>query len=384
MEANDSMETLKKARMLLQGSAMILIALGIVMIYSASAIYANENMKNSFYFLERHLFYLALGMALAWAAANADLGRLRAHAKPILIVAVAMLVLVLIPHVGSSIKGARRWFKFLGFSFQPSEYAKLALVFYISDFLERRKESLSDLKRTFLPAMAILGVCAGLVYKQPDFGTAVTLVFVMMVLFFAAGFDLKLIFWMGLAAAPILIYSMISKPYRRKRLLAFFHPWDDPRGVGFQIIQSFLALSSGGILGVGLGQSQQKLFYLPESHTDFIFSIIGEELGFLGAGSVIVLFAVFIFAGMVIVFRARDRFSQLFGLGLVSLIGLEAVINIGVSTGALPTKGLSLPFISYGGSALLANMAALGFLVNISKGISSDQAEAPVVSEVEP
>ncbi len=360
------METLRKARLLLLGSAMILIALGVVMIYSASAIYALDTMKDSFYFLKRHLVYLALGALLAWMAAGADLGRLRLRAKPALIAAVVMLVLVLVPHVGTSIKGARRWFKFMGLSFQPSEYAKIALIFYMSDFLERRKETLSDLKRTCFPAIAILGICAGLILKQPDFGTAATIAFVMLILFFTAGFDLKIIFWMTAAAAPILIYSMVSKPYRRKRLLAFFHPWDDPRGVGFQIIQSFLALSTGGLFGVGLGRSQQKLFYLPESHTDFVFSIIGEELGFLGAGSVIILFMVFIFAGMVIVFRARDRFSQLFGLGLVSLISLEAAINIGVSTGALPTKGLSLPFISYGGSALMANMAALGFLLNLS------------------
>jgi cell division protein FtsW len=159
---------------------------------------------------------------------------------------------------------------------------------------------------------------------------------------------------------------VLAKPYRRKRILAFFHPWEDPRGVGFQIIQSFLALGSGGIFGVGLGKSQQKLFYLPESHTDFIFSIIGEELGFIGASAVVILFIVFIFAGMVVVFRSKNFFSQLLALGLVSLIAFEAVINVGVSLGALPTKGLSLPFISYGGSALMANMIAVGLLIGIS------------------
>ena len=361
------METLRRARTLLLGSAMILISLGIVMIYSASAIYAHDTMRNSFYFLQRHLVYLGLGLALSRWAARADLRKLRARVQPILIVAVVLLVLVLIPHVGASVKGARRWFRFFGFSFQPSEFVKIALIFYFADFLDRKREVLGDFKKTFLPAMAILGACALLILKQPDFGTAATIAFVTMILFFASGFDLRLLFWAALAAAPAMIYSMVSKPYRRKRLLAFFHPWDDPRGVGFQIIQSFLALDAGGLLGVGLGQSQQKLFYLPESHTDFIFSIIGEELGFLGAGSVIILFAVFIFAGMVIVFRSKDRFTQLFALGLVSLIALEAVINIGVSMGALPTKGLSLPFISYGGSALLANLTALGFLVNVSK-----------------
>jgi len=185
-------------------------------------------------------------------------------------------------------------------------------------------------------------------------------------MFLVAGFSLKHLAVILLSSVPLLIVAMLAKPYRRKRLLAFFNPWEDPRGVGFQIVQSFLALGSGGIFGVGLGRSQQKLFYLPESHTDFIFSIIGEELGFVGTSSVVVLFIVFIFSGMVIVFRAKNHFLQLLGLGLVTCVALQAVINIGVSTGALPTKGLSLPFISYGGSALLANLAVVGLVLNIS------------------
>jgi cell division protein FtsW len=229
-----------------------------------------------------------------------------------------------------------------------------------------------------MPAVFVLGIAAGLVLKQPDLGAAVTVAFVVFTLFFAAGFPLRYLGVLMAGALPALLFAMLAKPYRRKRLLAFFHPWDDPKGVGFQIIQSFLALGSGGLFGVGLGRSQQKLFYLPESHTDFIFSIIGEELGFLGAGAVIILFIVFVFAGMVIVFRSKDLFSQLFGLGLVSLVGLEAVINIGVSIGALPTKGLSLPFISYGGSALLANMAAAGFILNVSNDIPPEMESEPL------
>ena len=346
---------------------MILLGIGIVMIYSASAIYAFDRMGDSGYFIKRHLAYLAMGTVLAFWAASIDYKNLRKHALTILGVSIALLVFVLIPHVGHSTGGARRWFKVLGFSFQPSEFLKLTLIFYMADYLERRRSSLKDLKRTVLPALFILGISAGLILKQPDLGTAVTVSMVILILFFAAGFDIKYLLTIIVGAAPALGYLMLAKPYRRKRILAFFHPWDDPRGVGFQIIQSFLALGSGGIFGVGLGKSQQKLFYLPESHTDFIFSIIGEELGFIGASAVIILFIVFIFAGMVIVFRSRSVFSQLLSLGLVSLISIEVVINIGVSIGALPTKGLSLPFISYGGTALLANMMALGLLVNISK-----------------
>ncbi len=361
------METLKKARNLLLGSALILLAIGIVMIYSASAIYALDRMKDTAYFLKRHLAYLALGSILAVWASSVDFNGLRKHARSILIAAGVLLVAVLIPHVGHAAGGARRWFKIFGFSFQPSEFLKLAIIFYMADFLDRKKDSLTDLKHTVFPALFVLGLCTGLVLKQPDFGTAVTIAFVVFILFFAAGFRISYLLTALLVAAPVIVAAALAKPYRRKRFLAFFHPWEDPRGVGFQIIQSFLALGSGGIFGVGLGQSQQKLFYLPESHTDFIFSIIGEELGFIGASSVVILFAVFIFAGIVIAFRAKSRFSQLLSLGLVSLIGLEAMINIGVSIGALPTKGLSLPFISYGGSALLANMTAVGLLINISK-----------------
>ncbi len=371
------MEALKRARTLLYGSTLILVAIGIVMIYSASAIYALDRMGDSGYFLKRHLLYLALGGFLAWVASSIRIDRLRDHSKQVLGVMLVMLVLVLIPHVGSASGGARRWFKIFGFSFQPSEFLKLAIIFYFSDFLERKRESLNDLKRTVFPALAVLGVCAGLVFLQPDLGTAVTIAMVAMILFFAAGFRVTTLAAILVAALPALAFAMLAKPYRRKRLLAFLHPWEDTRGVGYQITQSFLALGSGGIFGVGLGQSQQKLFYLPESHTDFIFSIIGEELGFIGASAVVLLFIVFIFAGMVIVFRSRGLFRQLFSLGLVSLIGFEAVINIGVSIGALPTKGLSLPFISYGGTALLANLVAVGLLMNISRQTLLDESTGP-------
>lgn len=364
---HDSGQALRSARSLLSGAAIILMAIGIIMIYSASAIYAYDKFGDSAYFLKRHVVYLVLGSFLSWLALTVNYRALRKHVKPLMIVSIALLVLVLIPHIGHATGGARRWFRFLGFSFQPSEFLKLSLIFYMADFLDRKRETLSDLRHTVMPALFTLGLCAGLVFLQPDLGTAVTIAVVCLILFFVAGFRVAHLLSIVLCALPALGFAMLAKPYRRKRLLAFFHPWDDPRGVGFQIIQSFLALGSGGLFGVGLGRSQQKLFYLPESHTDFIFSIIGEELGFLGASSVVILFIVFIFAGMVIVFRSKDHFSQLFSLGLVSLIGLEAVINIGVSTGALPTKGLSLPFISYGGSALITNMVAVGFLLNIAR-----------------
>jgi len=361
------MNPLARARSMMFGSAAILIAIGIVMIYSASAIYANETLGDSAYFLKRHLVYVFAGLALGAFISSLDLENLRKHSKRILIFMLVLMVLVLIPHIGVTSNGARRWFRILGFSLQPSEFLKVALILYLADFLERRRETLSDLRHTVMPALVVLGLCSGLVLKQPDLGTAVTLAMIAFLLFFAAGFRLRHMAAIVLAALPALAYAMLAKPYRRRRILAFFHPWDDPRGVSYQIIQSFLAIGSGGLFGVGLGRSQQKLFYLPQSHTDFIFSIIGEELGFVGTVAVLLVFAVFIFSGMVVVFRSKNLYSQLVSLGLVGMIGLEVVINIGVTLGALPTKGLSLPFISYGGSALLANMIALGFLWNISR-----------------
>ncbi len=370
------MDALRRASKIVLMTASILVAIGIVMIYSSSSIYALDRMGDSAYFLKRQVLYVVAGCVLGYFCYTLDLAHYRPYSKRILIAFLVLMVAVLIPHVGHSTGGARRWFKVLGFSFQPSEFLKLALIFYMADFLDRKRDSLSDLKHTVFPALVVLGLCAGLVFLQPDLGTAITLAAVTLLLFFAAGFKLTYLGFMVLAALPALGYAMLSKAYRRKRILAFLNPWDDPRGVGFQIIQSFLALGSGGLFGVGLGRSQQKLFYLPESHTDFIFSIIGEELGFVGTSSIVILFILLIFAGMVIVFRCRNFFTQLLCLGLVGLIGFECVINIGVTLGALPTKGLSLPFISYGGSALIGNMMATGLILNIAQNTMRETQQA--------
>lgn len=369
------MNPVRRARMVLLGASAILIAIGIIMIYSASAINAYDRYGDSAYYLKRHLAYLLVGGCLATAAARISCEALRSRAKILLGLCIGLLVLVLIPHIGHSTGGARRWFRLFGFSFQPSEMLKIVMILYLADFLDRRKEAVSDLKRTIGPALIVLGLCCGLIFKQPDFGTAVSVALVALVLFFAAGLKMRYLLMSILCSLPLVILAVAAQPYRMKRLLAFLHPWEDPRGVGFQIIQSFLAFGSGGLFGTGLGRSQQKLFFLPESHTDFIFSIIGEETGFLGTSVVVILFLLVICGGMVIVFRSRTFFTQLFSLGLVSLLALQSTINLGVSTGALPTKGLSLPFISYGGSALLANLVALGLLINLSRRAEAAQDE---------
>lgn len=345
----------------------ILVAIGIVMIYSASAIYAHGSMGDSLYFLKRHLLYLLIGLTTMFFAMLVDMNRLRQWAKPVLILSVALLVLVLIPHIGRETGGARRWFRIGPVNFQPSEFAKIAIMIYVADLISRKRELMKSFIHGYVPAMIVLGAVVGLVLLEPDLGTAVTISVICLMMMFVSGVRVSYIFVSLLASLPVLYALLFRVSYRRKRMMIFLNPWADKRGTGFQIIQSFIALGSGGIFGVGLGQSRQKLFYLPASHTDFIFSIIGEELGFLGTASVVILFMLFVWESMKVVFKAPGMFERMLSLGIVSLIALEAMINIGVTAGALPTKGLPLPFISYGGSGLVFHLMAVGLLLNIAK-----------------
>lgn len=346
---------------------MVLIAIGIVMIYSTSAIYANEKMDDSLYFLKRHLIYLAAGVFMMFLAMAVDIHTLRRFAKPIMAFSVILLVLVLIPHIGRETAGARRWFKIGPVNFQPSEFAKIATLIYLADLLARKEKVIRSFLHGYMPPVLVLGFVLGLVLLEPDLGTAIAISVIGMLMLFVSGIRPLYIFSSILASIPALYVLLFRVPYRRKRMMIFLNPWSDRRGAGFQIIQSFIALGSGGLLGVGLGQSRQKLFYLPASHTDFIFSIIGEELGFLGAASVVILFILFTWEGMKITFAAVGQFEKLLSMALVCLIALEAIINIGVTAGVLPTKGLPLPFISYGGTSLMFHMTAVGLLLNIAK-----------------
>ena len=346
---------------------MVLVAIGIVMIYSASAIYANDRMQDSLYFIKRHLIYLLAGIFMMLVAMAVDIQTLKKYAKPLMAFSALLLVLVLIPHIGKETSGARRWFKIVPLNFQPSEFAKIAIMIYLADLLSRKEKTIRSFLHGYLPPVLVLGLVLGLVLLEPDLGTAIAISTVGMIMLFVSCVRPLYIFASILASIPALYMLLFRVPYRRKRMIIFLNPWSDKRGAGFQIIQSFIALGSGGLLGVGLGQSKQKLFYLPASHTDFIFSIIGEELGFLGAASVVVLFILFVWEGMKITFRAYGQFEKLLSMALVCLIALEAVINIGVTAGALPTKGLPLPFISYGGTSLIFHLTAVGLLLNIAK-----------------
>lgn len=343
----------------------MLLAIGIVMVYSSSAIVAYERYHDSAYFLKRHCFYLSLGLILALFFMSFDYKKLQRFSKLIIIVSICLLMFVILK--GREIGGAKRWFRLGQFSFQPSELAKIALIIYLSDFLSRKQMGLKKFFRGFIPPASIAGFMILLILLQPDLGTVIAISIITGILFFAAGINLKHILAAFLAMLPVLYVAIFSVPYRRRRILAFLNPWQDPRGVGFQVVQSFLALGSGGLFGVGLGYSRQKLFYLPESHTDFIISIIGEELGFAGTASILILFMLFLWQGMKVAFNCRDLFGKFLSLGIVSMITLEAAINIGAGTGAIPTKGLPLPFISYGGTSLMFHIASAGLLLNIAK-----------------
>lgn len=346
---------------------VLLISTGIIMIFSSSGVYALQEIGQSTYFLKRHLLFLSVGLVLMLLVMNIDYRDVQRFAKPILLCAIGLLVLVLVPGIGKESGGAQRWLRFFGFSFQPSEFAKLAIIIYLSDFLTRKQNMVRDFIHGFVPVMLVLGMTSLLILKQPDMGTTVFIVLIVLILLFAAGTRLFFLALLGLFIAPVFYVLVVQAPYRLARILAFIDPWKDSRGIGFQLSQSQIALGSGGLFGVGLGKSMQKLFYLPAAHTDFIFSIIGEELGLLGTLTIITLFILFIWQGARIVKRTKDPFGYFLSFGILLMIGMQAVINIGVSIGALPTKGLPLPFISYGGSALVFNMIAVGLLLNISR-----------------
>jgi cell division protein FtsW len=347
--------------------AVVLLSTGVVMVYSASAIVAADRFHDPYFFLKKQLFWALLGSACLWLMLRLDYRRLEGAVLPLLVVAGLLLVLVLIPPIGQAINGTRRWIRLGPVSFQPAELAKLALVVYLAAFLAKKRDVLGDFRRGLLPPLAVAGALAALVLAQPDLGNCLTLITLTITLLFLAGGRLKHLGFVLLPALPLTVFAVWAAPYRLRRITAFLDPWADPRGSGFQIIQSWLALGNGGVLGQGIGASKQKLFYLPESHTDFIFAIIGEELGFLGAAAIVALFVVLVWRGLRIGLRAPDPFGAYLALGITVLIATQTLVNLGVVTGTLPTKGLPLPFISFGGSALLVTMLSTGVLLNISQ-----------------
>lgn len=347
--------------------ALVLVSIGVVMVYSASAILAADRFGDPYYFLKRQLFWALLGVLGLRATLVLPYKRLERLALPLLAAAGALLVLVLIPPFGQAINGTRRWLRVGGVSFQPVELAKIAFVIYLAAFLARRGAAPLGFRRDVAPVAAVGGVLAALVLRQPDLGNCFTLLALAFTLLFLAGARPRHLALLAAPALPLLALAVYLAPYRWRRILAFVNPEADPLGSGFQIIQSYLAIGAGGILGRGLGGSKQKLFYLPEPHTDFVFAVIGEELGLIGGVAIVLLFVVLVWRGLRTGLRAPDLFGAYLALGLTTMLATEAFVNLGVVTGSLPTKGLPLPFISFGGSALFMTLLATGILLNISQ-----------------
>jgi len=346
---------------------LLLLGLGIVMVYSASAILALDRFGDPYFFLRRQCVWALLGLGVMWAVMTVDYRLWRSWVGPLLGAAFLLLVLVLIPPFGQEINGTRRWLRGGPVSFQPTEVAKLALVLYLADFLARHQARLQSFWRGFLPPLLVTGAMGLLILRQPDLGSSVALIAVVLCMLFMAGARLPHMALVGAAAVPLIVLAVTGASYRLRRVFAFLDPWSDPRGAGFQIIQSYLALGGGGPIGRGLGESKQKLFYLPEPHTDFIFAILVEELGFAGAALTVCLFALLLWRGMRIGLRMGERFGALAALGITAMLATQALVNLGVVVGLLPTKGLPLPFISFGGSSLLVAMAGVGLLLNMSQ-----------------
>lgn len=350
--------------------ALILVVFGIVMVYSSSNLIAIRRYGTSFYFLKNQIVWAVTGITGMLVAMNFDYKILRRLSLPMIIISVLLLIAVLIPHIGTEVNGAKRWIRFIGLSFQPSELAKLTIIITISAYISKRANRMEDFVYGFLPPVVLLGLFQMLIMLQPDMGTAIAMGVMVLTLLFIGGVRIPHIFSLTIPLIPFIVNVLFNAGYRKKRLIAFIDPWSDPTGAGFQVIQSLLALGSGGLFGLGLGEGKQKLFFLPEPHTDFIYSLIGEELGFVGASLVIFLYLLILWRGVRIAIRIDDPFGRSLATGLTFMIGIQALINLGVVTGLLPPKGLPLPFVSFGGTALLMNMVGLGILLNISRNIN--------------
>ena len=346
-----------------------LTSFGIVMVYSASSVMAAKNFHDGAFFLKRQGIFALIGFTVAAVAMRTDYHFWRKWSVPLLLASLVLLVLVLIPGIGGKAKGASRWIRLPGFNLQPSEFTKIALIFYLAYSIDKKQDRIRSLSAGFLPYMVVLIILLGLLLKQPDMGAALTLAAVTILMLFAAGTRLVFILGSGMVAMPFVVYLIYNSAYRLKRIKAFMNPEQDPTGIGWQIIQSKYAFGAGGFFGQGLGEGKQKLFYLPEAHTDFILSVVGEELGFIGVVIIIGMFFVLIQRAMRIAMAAQDTFGRFLALGIAVLFAIEAAVNMGVVTGLLPTKGLALPFLSYGGSSLVISLFAVGVLLNISVGL---------------
>ena len=343
-----------------------LVGLGLVMVLSSSTFLAEKRFGDPYYFFRPQVAYALFGLLLMIVVKHIPYHWFCRAAYPLLLGTILMLVLVLIPGVGHKVGGAFRWLRLGGLSFQPSELSKLALVVYLAYSLAAKREKIKMFAYGVFPHLVILGVLVALVVAEPDLGSAVLLSLLAAFMFFVSGVRLSYLISLGLMTIPAVYWLIISSPYRLKRITAFISPWDDPLGTGYHIIHSYLAFASGGLTGMGPGGGQQKLFFLPEPHTDFIFSVVGEELGFVGVACVAALFLILVWRGIQIALNAYDLEGSYLALGIILIIGLQAFLNMCVVVGLLPTKGLILPFFSYGGSSMIVNFICMGILLNVA------------------
>jgi cell division protein FtsW len=357
--------TLKSDKILFTAT-LLLVCASIVMVYSASALLALERFQQPYLFLIKQGLWTMLGLAVLGIAMRIDY---RAYRNETFIWAVLGVVGVMLVGVlfSAPVNGTRRWFGVGGLGIQPSELAKFACVLFIALMLERRMHRIDEVSYSLLPIAIIVGAFVGLILLQPDFGTAMSLLLIMTVMIFAAGLHYRYFVGSVLAMLPVIYVVLVSAPYRRRRLMAFWDPWADPLGDGFQIIQSLIAVGTGGVAGKGIMAGVQKLFYLPEPHTDFIYAVIAEELGLIGATAILVCFGVIAWRGLRIALRAEDSFGAFVALGVTTMITAQALVNMSVVLGMLPTKGIPLPLVSAGGSSLLINLLGMGVLLNISQ-----------------
>jgi len=354
---------------------IILVFIGTLMVYSSTALMSMRKYDNGFHYLWKHLFTVFAGTAAMLVLSKIDFQKIRPLVYVLLGTSFLMLLLVFIPGIGIEANGAKRWLRLWPTTFQPSELAKVVMVIFLADYMDKNIHRMREFKYGIAIPVGVM-----FLFIQPDFGAVMSLGILTVCLLILGGARLRHIGLLVLMSLPAIYFLVFSSAYRIKRIMCFADPWKDPFGCGFQLVQSFIAFGSGRFFGVGLGESRQKLYFLPEVHTDFIFSIIGEELGLVGVFTVVGVFVWLFIKGIKLAARTKDPFSYFLTIGLTMMIGVQAIINFAVSTGLMPTKGLPLPFISYGGSALLINMAAAGILLNIAQRNNSRPVEMDTTS----
>ena len=358
---------MKKERILLIIAVVLLNLFGLIMIYSASNIWSEYKFNDPYKYLKSQGLFLIISYITLFIVSKVPYVEYKKKANVIFLVCVILLVLVLIPGVGSVRNGSRSWFGIGGFGIQPSEFTKLGLIIFTSKYLSNNSKEIRDIKKGVLPILGILLLIFGLIMLEPDFGTGVVIVMTIVVLLFTSGVKMNFFIKIGVLGLIGVVALIIIAPYRMQRILSFINPWNDPLGSGFQIIQSLYAIGPGGLLGLGFGNSVQKHFYLPEPQTDFIFSIISEEFGFMGVLLVSILFITIIYSGFKIAMKCEDLFGKYLAFGITFGLAFQTMLNLMVVVGLIPVTGVTLPFLSYGGSSLLITMCGMGILLNISK-----------------